>query len=534
MKPNFALNFTDTSLGLLHRTSRGWLEVGTVGFDEPDLGKALSYLRGSALGLEPRGMTTKLVIPNSQIRYMTLPAPGPDAAARRAQIREALEGKTPYTVDELVFDWSGTGAVVQVAVVARETLDEAESFAHENRFNAVSFVAMPEPGTFAGEPWFGPTSRAASLLAEGEKVERDQDPIKVVGRAAAKAEPAPAPEPPPAAAMPAPVEDKPADNDPSAKSPGPAAAAQVDEPGPDAASAPAPSAEAQDAPQAAQPTEVAAELPPLPEPIAAKTPTARVTDSAIPEPVDPLDEDLADVPPLPAARITAAVRAAEAAQGRARPGDAARKASPARGAAAKPGPTPTSPPKPAPVAAPPKLTALPGGGRGAVPPPSARIVPVEAEWPLERVAAAARTGKAETARSGPMVTAPAIPLPRDRKLTVVPPPETNAKPEPVTAKGRTEAETMTVFGARQERKRGKPRYLFVILVVLLLAVLAAVFIWSAIVQAARDAEQPALATATEVIAPEAVATEAATETATAPDEQATGAVPTCPAGAVHG
>ncbi len=183
MKPSFALNFTDSSIGLLHRTSRGWLEVGVVAFDEPDLATALTYLRGSALGLEPRGITTKLVIPNSQIRYLTLPAPGPDAASRRAQIRAALEGKTPYAVDELVFDWSGTGKTVQVAVVARETLEEAESFARENRFNPVSFAAIPEPGQFGGEPWFGPTAVAPSLLAEGEKVERDQDPIKIVGRA---------------------------------------------------------------------------------------------------------------------------------------------------------------------------------------------------------------------------------------------------------------------------------------------------------------------------------------------------------------
>ena len=184
MKPSFALNFTDTSIGLLHRTSRGWLEVGTVPVDEPDLPKALAYLRGSALGLEPRGITTKLVIPNSQIRYMTLAAPGPDAASRRAQIKAGLEGKTPYPVDELVFDWTGTGKTVQVAIVARETLDEAESFARDNRFNPVCFVAIPEPGSFGKEPWFGPTALAPTILTDGEKVERDQDPIHIVGRSA--------------------------------------------------------------------------------------------------------------------------------------------------------------------------------------------------------------------------------------------------------------------------------------------------------------------------------------------------------------
>ena len=43
------------------------------------------------------------------------------------QIAEALEGRTPYPVEDLVFDWSGKGATVKVAVVARETLNEAEA-----------------------------------------------------------------------------------------------------------------------------------------------------------------------------------------------------------------------------------------------------------------------------------------------------------------------------------------------------------------------------------------------------------------------
>jgi len=55
MKPSFALNFADDAIGLLHRTSRGWMEVGVVPLDEPDLVQAISYLRGSALGLVMMG-----------------------------------------------------------------------------------------------------------------------------------------------------------------------------------------------------------------------------------------------------------------------------------------------------------------------------------------------------------------------------------------------------------------------------------------------------------------------------------------------
>ncbi|WP_050525536.1 hypothetical protein [Pseudorhodobacter aquimaris] len=179
MKPNFALNITDDAASLLHRTARGWMEVGSVDFETSDLGGAIGYLRSSAVGLAPHGITTKLVLPPSQILYTLIEAPGPDDAARKAQIRMGLEGLTPYDVDDLVFDWSGTGPEVQVAVVARETLDEAESFATAHRLNPVSFVTIPGAGQFNGEPWFGPTALSAALLPEGENVERDQNPVSV-------------------------------------------------------------------------------------------------------------------------------------------------------------------------------------------------------------------------------------------------------------------------------------------------------------------------------------------------------------------
>ena len=184
MKPNFALTFSSDSIGLLHRTARGWLEIGTTPFDAPDLPEALSYLRRSALGLAPHGVTSKLILPDDQILYLELEAPGPSVSAREGQIRRALEGRTPYDVADLVFDWVGEGRLVQVAVIARDTLAEAEAFAAEHRFNPVSLVAYPDPARFAGEPWFGATALAATLLPPGEAVERDAEPLRVVTRQA--------------------------------------------------------------------------------------------------------------------------------------------------------------------------------------------------------------------------------------------------------------------------------------------------------------------------------------------------------------
>lgn len=208
MKPSFALNLSDDGVTLLHRSGRGWTDVGNANFADPDFADALDYMRSTALGLSPKGIATKLVIPNSQILYTTVTAPGPSEKQRRAQIAKALEGRTPYAVDDLVFDWSGDGPDITVAVIAKETLDEAEAFATEHRFNPVSFVAIPDSG-FAAEPFFGMSKAAATILPEGQTVERDTDLLKVVSRDGSKtkeqAESAAVPETVPVQAEPDPV-----------------------------------------------------------------------------------------------------------------------------------------------------------------------------------------------------------------------------------------------------------------------------------------------------------------------------------------
>ena len=245
MKPNFALDFRHDAISLLHRTSRGWQMVGQVALDAPDLAEALSYLRSTALGLSPKGLTTKLIIPNSQILYTQVRAPAPDMTRRRKQVARALEGMTPYPVAELAYDFWGNGPDLQVAVIARETLAEAEAFATAHRFNPVSFVAVPDTAAFQGEPWFGATQLSVSLLAEGEKVDRDQDPVVILSRdlgarEAALQAPEPAREQPPA--------------------PTPVKAEQIDPP----LAAPPPPAPDVAAPPVSQPVEpVAVTLPPL-------------------------------------------------------------------------------------------------------------------------------------------------------------------------------------------------------------------------------------------------------------------------------
>jgi hypothetical protein len=173
MKPDFALDFRDNQIALLHRQEGGWAIVGRVEMDDPDLDAAMGYLRATALGLSPRGVSAKLILPNEAILYTSVAGLPYDVRQRAAQVGAALVGRTPYDVADLVYDWTDSGDTAHIAVIARETLAEAEHFASQHRFNPVSFAALPNQGAYEGEVWFGPTQLSAALLARGEVVERD-------------------------------------------------------------------------------------------------------------------------------------------------------------------------------------------------------------------------------------------------------------------------------------------------------------------------------------------------------------------------
>ena len=178
MKPNFALLLSTDSVCLLHRTSSGWARIGEVDFDAPDLDAALKELRGRASHL-PGDRRCKLVLPQDQIKYLTAKVGGdPDET-----VRAALDGATPYAVNELEYDWTAEGGEIRIAAVALETLAEAESFAVKHGFEPVSFAAIPSGTEFVGEPFFGVTKWAATALPKGANVERDDAPTHITSDA---------------------------------------------------------------------------------------------------------------------------------------------------------------------------------------------------------------------------------------------------------------------------------------------------------------------------------------------------------------
>ncbi|PTW44139.1 hypothetical protein [Rhodovulum kholense] len=192
MKPDFALTLSEDGIGLQHRAKGGWRSLGDVSLHDPGLAETLRLLRATAGNLADGRPLVKLVLPDSQVLYTTLPLEGDSRAEKRASLLRGLDGLTPYAVSDLIFDWQETAGGARLAVVARETLAEAEAFARAHQFDPVCFVARPPASKFEGEAFFGPTAAAASLLTGGERAEPERAPQK-----APKAETAPRRKAPP-------------------------------------------------------------------------------------------------------------------------------------------------------------------------------------------------------------------------------------------------------------------------------------------------------------------------------------------------
>lgn len=430
MKPNFALTLSFDGIGLLHRSPSGWLDMGQVPVAHDDLPQALATLRAQAALLDATALRSKIVLPNEQIRYLKLAAPARDTDLA-SFVATALDGATPYDIADLAFDWTVVGQDLHIAAVAHETLAEAEDFATTHGFNPVSFVAIPAPESFPGEPFFGLTNAAAGLLDPADRLLRDTHAIRISGKATI---PAPAPAPAPAA-QPAPPEAVPLPAFSSRR------AAPQQTPASQPPATPAPAAPQKPEPAASAPAPIQPQGPAKQSP-AAQAPAKPAAAPAL--------TTSADAPPKPAA-----------------PNPAASKPAPAKPAAS-------------PVAASPVATKPPVAAPAAVPQPTAFRSPPPPPKPAPKPQAGALAGLIARIKRTPATKTATPPLPA---ATTAAPAATMAALAATPAQ--SEQQRMTVFGARKPAaelaaQRGKPRFLGLILTGLLLVFLAGVAAFSAI------------------------------------------------------
>ena len=181
MKPNFALGLTDDGITLWHSSPRGWLRVGAVAIDSAKLDADMRAMAHMAMAIAPDGVQTKLVIPDDQILFETLPVHGKSDAEVQKSIRSQLEGRTPYPVEELEFDWIMSAGKARVAVVARETVLEAEEFANTYGLNPVVAVAAPAEAQFSQEPFFCATRAGRKAHARVSRSDFQRDRVIETG-----------------------------------------------------------------------------------------------------------------------------------------------------------------------------------------------------------------------------------------------------------------------------------------------------------------------------------------------------------------
>jgi len=427
MTPNFALSLSFDGIALLQQVPDGWHLVGEVPLETADLPAALSVLRDQALALDPSGLRTKLVIPSDQIRYMTLQ--GEDTTAD--DVHHALDGETPYALNELVIDTVRANGSTYIAAVAQETLVEATAFATDNLFNPVACAALPEPGTFDAEVFFGalPAGRTMDLTRADKPVVQTGIVDLPKSAPAAKPDAAPTSEPE--------IEPDPA----------PEAAAQSDAPMPVSDALP-------DQDTAPQTAEASAPPPEADQP------------AAVPDPIEPGDAPVfASRSKIAAPTINAAKRSTLSAQ----PADnaiatalAARRA-PSEAALAQGTSTTSHPPRiaqPVTGTAPAiKATAMPDGVTAApLAAPAQEPLFTRRKEPPAPVAANGRAKEPVSALAAAIAAQSGVQIIDDR-------PAAQAQAAPQPAKGRV-------------KERGKTRFLGLILTAILLLVLLLVGLWS--------------------------------------------------------
>ncbi|WP_126623136.1 hypothetical protein [Oceaniglobus ichthyenteri] len=571
MKPNFILELSHDGIRLKSNGSGASEDLGHVALSDPDFDAKVTDMRNGVAEQSDFPMATELRIPDSEILYTTLDDPEFDpksAKADRAKLRhdavcQALEGMTPYALNDLNFTWKVKGkGELCVAAVARETLAEAEQFAASRGFNPVSFAAMPGKDKFKGSVDFGATAlqiqrdRAAALeKAEAERKAVAPEPPKaepVVEPSAPKVETTPpktadVPDQPPAktdsakaaddAAPNAPTLDDPAPNSdtkPSEKAPAQqekpsksmeksqTASGRVTPPvaGGDAAKPRAEKNVAPKEPEAAEKPDLsaAAEKP-------VEMPRVGFSQPRVNDPLPPLDDAadgaavLDDVPPMPVAFASRRKPVAKP---------------PMVAGAKSPGPlTPGVAATPRPSESAPKDTparddskdsrlsriaarfAVSPDTEDALPPPPPRRAPIPGGGSAKSVD---KPGAPRPTRAA------ALPDTRDAAASLSPINDSDGNPLPPPARDTisarmakggklNEAEAMTVFGARDVR----PGRSFAPLVIgLIVAALLAIGVWTAFFLAGDDQ----VTNTPEAAAPEETAnlTPAISPAATMPDD----------------
>lgn len=157
---DFLLHLSADALSMDQRAptsgaAAGWYNLGQADFSSSDFETQIQSLAKHP-ALDGVACAAGLILPTDQIKLIDLGHEVADAS----EVEAALEGQTPYEVDELAYAWLCRKGMTHIAAVARETLTEAEEFAKSYGFAPTSFLALPRGGWGLRFAFFGLTDDA--------------------------------------------------------------------------------------------------------------------------------------------------------------------------------------------------------------------------------------------------------------------------------------------------------------------------------------------------------------------------------------
>ena len=140
-----------SAIRLMRRDGRTWREIAAVKIDGPDIEERLYAMSAH---MDDPADPVMLFLPRDQILYMDVAISSEDAA--EVEIQRALDGRTPYALDELEIDWEMTSPdEARVAAIALETLDEAAAFAEARGLRIAGYSSLAVRADFPRQPDFG-------------------------------------------------------------------------------------------------------------------------------------------------------------------------------------------------------------------------------------------------------------------------------------------------------------------------------------------------------------------------------------------
>jgi hypothetical protein len=173
MTPDFSLLLSEDSIVLLQRSQNGigWIERGQAITSSKHLKSELGILKDILLGLNGKNTPLKVILPISQLFFTKFILP----ENQSLDIREVLEAKTPFKLEELNYHISGEHPKFNLIAVSKELLNEVERFLIRFDFQISGYTTMPNSDDFRTEPNLG-----SSVLTKFHEFIPDINVVKII------------------------------------------------------------------------------------------------------------------------------------------------------------------------------------------------------------------------------------------------------------------------------------------------------------------------------------------------------------------